>query len=154
MSDSPRDPHRIAGYLGSLGTFTTGIAATVLVARRRGKTWPERYAVTDLVLGAVATHKFARVLTKEGVTTPLRAPFTEFVGEGGSAEVTEKPKHGAAHVPGELLTCPFCMAPWIAATYTAGLALAPGPARAWAAVFGMVAGSDFLQHVYARTRED
>ena len=152
MSGSPRDPHRLAGYLGSMATFA---ALTTAVARRvgrRGGDWPSDYAPADLVLGAVATHKLSRIVSKEGVTTPLRAPFTEFEGEAGSAEVHERPKHGLAHVPGELLTCPFCLAPWIATGYVAGLVLAPGPTRAWAAVFATVAGSDALQHAYARLR--
>jgi hypothetical protein len=46
------------------------------------------------------------------------------------------------------------MAPWIATAYVALLALSPSVARAWAAVFGIVAGSDFLQHAYAHVRTD
>jgi Protein of unknown function (DUF1360) len=154
MSDSPREPHRIAGYLSSLGAFAAMSAGSVLLAGGRGHRWPHRYAASDLVMGAVATHKFTRIVSKEGVTTPLRAPFTEFEHEAGSAEVVERPRHGAAHVPGELLTCPFCLAPWVATAYVAGLVLAPGPTRAWAAVFATVAGSDVLQHIYTRVRSD
>ena len=150
MSGSPRDPHRIAGYLASLGTITAVSAALARTVQRRGAGWPCGYATSDLVVGAFATHKLARIVSKEGVTTPLRAPFTEFEGEAGSAEVVERPKHGLAHVPGELLTCPFCLAPWIATAYVAGLVLAPGPTRAGAAVFATVAGSDALQHAYGR----
>ncbi|WP_182525449.1 DUF1360 domain-containing protein [Nocardioides dongkuii] len=153
MSGSPRDPHRIAGYAGAMSVFTSAVAGAALAARRTGKV-PERYSVLDLALGAVATHKLARIVSKEGVTTPIRAPFTEFEGEAGSAELTESPKDGAGHTVGELLTCPFCLAPWIASGYVAALALAPNAARAWAATFSVVGGSDFLQHAYARTRGD
>jgi hypothetical protein len=152
MSGSPHDAHRIAGYLGSMGTFAALWATTHRAVSRSGRAWPSRWAASDVLLGSVATHKLSRIISKEGVTTPLRAPFTEFEGEAGAGEVVERPKHGAAHVPGELLTCPFCLAPWIATAYVAGLVLAPGPTRAGAAVFATVAGSDALQHAYARLR--
>ena len=111
------------------------------------------YAVLDLVVGGLATHKFARLVAKDGVTTPLRAPFTEFEGEIGSAEVAERPKdEHPLHTVGELLVCPFCLAPWVSAAYVAGLTLAPRATRAWGATFAIVGASDFLQHAYARVR--
>ncbi len=149
-SGTPHDPHRVAGYLGSMATFAALWAATSRKVGRSPRTWPQRWAASDVILGSIATHKLSRIISKEGVTTPLRAPFTRFEGEAGAGEVVERPKHGPAHVPGELLTCPFCLAPWIATAYVAGLVLAPGPTRAGAAVFATVAGSDALQHAYAR----
>ena len=150
MSGSPHDAHRIVGYLGSMSTFAAMWATTHRAVSRGGRSWPTRWSAGDVVLGSVATHKLSRIISKEGVATPLRAPFTEFEGEAGNGEVHESPKHGWAHAPGELLTCPFCLAPWIASAYVAGLVLAPGPTRAGAAVFATVAGSDALQHVYGR----
>lgn len=154
MSDSPRDPHRIAGYLAAMGVYASGVAAASLLGRRTGRPLPETYAVQDLVVGALAAHKFTRIVTKDGVTTPLRAPFTEFEGEIGSAEVAESPREDVRHSFGELMTCPFCMTPWIATAYVAGLALNPRLARAWASTFAIVGGSDFLQHAYAHARTD
>lgn len=155
MPDSPHDHQRIAGYLSVMSVFGTVVAATGVWARRHGRGLAASYAAGDLVLGAIATHKFSRLISKEGVTTPLRAPFTEWQGNIGSAEVNETPRpEPVRHVVGELLTCPFCLAPWIATVYVALLTLAPPVARAWAAVFGIVAGSDFLQHAYAHVRAD
>jgi hypothetical protein len=95
------------------------------------------------------------VISKDGVTTPLRAPFTHFEHNTGSAEVHETPRtEPARHVVGELLSCPFCLAPWIATGYVATLAVSPRLARAWAAVFGIVGGADFLQQAYGRVRTD
>jgi hypothetical protein len=70
--------------------------------------------------------------------------------------VQESPKKDTTpqHTIGELITCPFCLAPWIATGYVATLTLAPRWARAWAAVFGIVGGADFLQHAYAHVRTD
>jgi hypothetical protein len=149
--DNPRE--RIPGYLGAMTAYGASILTTAAVARARGKHLPDRFSVADLALGAVATHKFTRILAKDTVTSPIRAPFTEFEEPLGSAEIEDRPKDGhPAHTIGELLTCPFCLAPWTATAYVAGLALAPRVARAWAAVFAVVGGSDALQHVYGRLR--
>ncbi|HEX2895863.1 MAG TPA: DUF1360 domain-containing protein [Marmoricola sp.] len=149
------DTHdHIPGYVGALAAFGTTVlaAATTLVVR--GDHPPDSFRTSDLVLGALATQKFTRVITKDAVTTPLRAPFTDFEKPIGSGEVEDRPREGHRHAIGELLTCPFCLAPWTATAYVAGLALAPRAARAWAAVFAIVGGSDALQHVYARVRTD
>jgi hypothetical protein len=155
MPETPRAPHRIVGYLTMLSLYGAGVAGAVLAARTRGRTLPSSFAVQDLLVGAAATHKFTRLIAKDGVTTPVRAPFTEFEENAGSGEVNESPREGhLTHVPGEILTCPFCLAPWVTTAYVAGLVFAPRVARAWAATFGMVAASDWLQHAYSRIRED
>ena len=90
------------------------------------------------------------------MASPLRAPFTEFEGPAGPAEHQEEPRgsHGVRHTVGELLSCPFCLGVWVGTAYVAGLAVAPRPTRTWAAVFGVVGLSDFLQHVYGRLTAD
>lgn len=150
-SENPHDVSRQAGYAVAMTTYAGAATALASAARRTGRV-PQHYAWSDLALGAIATHKLARIMAKEGVATPLRAPFTEFEGEAGSGEVHERPREGHLHTVGELLTCPFCLGPWIAGAYVAGLALAPGAARAWAATFAVVGGADLLQQVYARVR--
>jgi hypothetical protein len=153
-SETPRG--RTSSYAAAMATYAATLGTAALVGRVEGRHFTQRYGVQDLVLGALATHKFTRLTAKDGVTTPLRAPFTTFEGEAGSAEVNERPRessHGR-HTIGELLTCPFCLAPWVAGGYVAALHLAPGPARAWAALFSLVAGADWLQHGYARIRTD
>jgi hypothetical protein len=154
-TDSPHQHERIAGYLAVMSVFGVATATATAVGRARGRQLPAWYDLQDLALGALAAHKFARLVSKDGVTTPLRAPFTEFEENAGSAEVNESPRpEPARHVVGELLTCPFCVTPWIATGYVATLAIAPRLARAWAAVFGIVGASDFLQHAYGRVREE
>jgi Protein of unknown function (DUF1360) len=153
MSESPRE--RIPSYVAAMTVFGSMVATVVGTAWRRGAPVPSTYSVLDIVTGGVATHKFARLLSKDGVTTPLRAPFTEFDGETGSAEVEEHPRdEHPQHTIGELLTCPFCLAPWIATAYVSGLVLAPRAARSWATTFTVVGISDFLQQAYGRVRTD
>jgi hypothetical protein len=149
MSEPPRE--RIPSYLGALALFGSAWMGVAKLATGRGTT--ARFSLLDVVVGGVATHKFARIVSKSGVATPLRAPFTHYEGEAGSGEVNERPREEhPQHTIGELLTCPFCLAPWVATGYTGALLAEPRVARAWAAAFSVVAVSDFLQHAYARVR--
>jgi hypothetical protein len=148
--DGPAVPP-LGGHLVAMAVFGTAVTTAGLLGRDR---LPERYEAWDIVLGGVAVHKLSRIIAKESVASPLRAPFTHFVGPAGSAELEETPREGPLKTVGELLTCPFCLAPWLSAVYVAGLAAAPRLARAGAAVFASVALSDTLQHASARVRAD
>lgn len=145
----------LPGYAGSLVAFGAAVAAVGFAGRARGRGLPERYDLVDVVLGALATHKFTRLLSKGSVTSPIRAPFTAFEEPAGSAELNESARGGGArHTVGELLTCPFCLGQWVGTAYVAGLGAAPRHARAWAAVFAVTALADGMHQVYARLRDD
>jgi hypothetical protein len=145
----------LPGYAGSLAAFALAVGAVTAAGRSNGKGLPERYELADIVLGALATHKFTRLLSKGSVTSPIRAPFTEFDEAAGSAEHNERARGGRVrHTIGELLTCPFCLGQWVGTGYVASLGIAPRHARAWAAVFAVTAVSDTLQQMYARLRDD
>jgi hypothetical protein len=145
----------LPGYAGSLAAFALTVAGMAAAGRASGRGLPERYDLSDLALGAIATHKFTRLLSKGSVTSPIRAPFTEFEEPAGSAELNEAARGGRVrHTIGELLTCPFCLGQWVGTGYVAGLGMAPRTARAWAAVFAVTGVSDVLHQVYARLRDD
>ncbi len=95
----------------------------------------------------MATQRVSRLLTKDRVTTVLRAPFTELQGDGGPGELEEKPRDGTGlrRAIGELLVCPFCVAQWIATTLAAGLLFAPRVTRFMAGVVSAVTVADLLQ---------
>ena len=139
----------LAGYAAAMSVFAVGWGAAAVAVRMSGRRPPETYRVSDLVIGSMAVHKIARIVSKESVTSPLRMPFTRFTGEAASAELQEEMRAtGALRSLGELVTCPFCLAPWLASAYVTGLVTAPRAARTVAAVFAMVFGSDVLQHGY------
>ncbi|GGL91465.1 hypothetical protein GCM10011594_09060 [Nakamurella endophytica] len=54
---------------------------------------------------------------------------------------------------GEWITCPSCLARWVATGFAFGLVLAPRPTRWTAAVFTTVFGSDVLQLAYAKLQD-
>lgn len=145
----------LSGFAGSLATYAVVTTALVVGTGTSGRA-PAHYALSDVLLGGLATHKFSRLLARGAVTSPVRAPFTEFDAAAGASEHDEQPRgdHGVRHTIGELLTCPFCLGVWVGTAYVAGLALAPRSTRAWAATFAVTGVSDFLQHAYSRTRGD
>ncbi|GAA0732982.1 DUF1360 domain-containing protein [Dactylosporangium roseum] len=147
------DERPLKGYAYVLAAFTAAAGAVAGVARLTGRELPARPSAGDLTLLAVSTHKLSRLLTKDAVTSPLRAPFTRFEAPDGEAELQEAPRgHGVRHALGELLTCPFCTGVWVAGGLAAGLVFAPRLTRFGMGVATAVAGSDFLHLAYAAAK--
>jgi hypothetical protein len=136
----------LRGYLGALGAFAAYGVALAVTARATGRHLPGRLQPMDLVVGAAATFRFSKLVSRNSVTSPLRAPFTRYAAPGGPAETLEDARGtGARRVIGELITCPFCVSVWTAATYTAGLVLCPKATRLAASGLTVLAGADLLQ---------
>lgn len=145
----------LEGYLAAMATYGAFAGVIAMAAASRRKDAPDRFSPLDIALAGIATHKLTRIISKDAVTSPLRAPFTRFRKPGGPAELVEevRSEDGVRHAIGELLTCPFCLSPWIATALTGGLVLAPRFTRAVTAVFSSVALSDHLQLTYARQQQ-
>jgi hypothetical protein len=138
----------LGALLALTAAYGVAVAAGGMVVRRRGL--PERIGWRDLALASVATYKLSRLLTKAPVTSPLRAPFTRFVGPAGNAELHEEVRgEGARKAVGELVTCPFCLGQWTGTAFVFGLCLAPRATRLVASVLTVSAAADFLQLAYA-----
>lgn len=153
LRQRPDDERPLAGY-AVLGGGYALTAAAALAASTRNGTEGRPVAAGDLLLITVATHRLSRLITKETVTAPLRARFTRHVGPGMASEVVEEvttdPRHDpVSHAVGELLTCPFCMAQWIATALVGAHMVAPRQARMATAVLTAVAGADALHYLYA-----
>jgi hypothetical protein len=140
----------LGSYLGTLGVYALTTGAMALLGRRlRGRT--PAIGLADLTLMTITTHKVSRLIAKDPVTSPLRAPFTRYSGTAGPAEVAEEVRgKGIRHAVGELITCPFCTSQWVATAYAAGLVFAPRATRLAGTTMTAVAGSDWLQLAYAR----
>ena len=141
------DEHRpLAGYAVLSGGFAAAFGAALAASRRE---LPERIGAGDLVLAGVATHKLARLIAKDKVTSFVRAPFTRFQRSSGHGEIEEAARgRGLRLAIGELLVCPYCLAHWIAAAFTLGYVRAPRVTRLLAGVFTIHAISDTLQLAY------
>jgi hypothetical protein len=137
----------LGSFVGVMSVYSGLVAVGALVARRRGVR-PE-VNLGDIALVGVATHKISRLLARDPVTSPLRAPFTEFKGTSGPAELKEEVRGtGVQKAIGELVTCPFCLGQWVATALGFGLLFAPRATRALCSMFAARAVSDFLQLGY------
>jgi Protein of unknown function (DUF1360) len=140
----------LASYLGTMATYGTTVGVLAATGAAAGARLPETVPPWDVTLLGVATYKLSRLLAKDPVTAPLRAPFTEFRGAQADAELAEEVRgRGVRHAVGELVSCPFCLAQWIATGFAAGLVFAPRATRLVAATLAAVATSDVLQNAYA-----
>ena len=144
----------LEGYVWLLGAFGVAAVSVVTAAAATGRRLPERVSAGEIALIGVATHKLTRIVTRDWVTAPLRAPFTQYEKSLGSGEVLETSRgEGVQRAMGDLLTCPFCTGPWIAGALFSGLVFSPRLTRLIAAMFTSVAISDWLHNAYGVLHE-
>ena len=141
-------------YLSLMSLFSTLVGTALVLAKRQGRELPEKVSPGDLALVGTASHKLSRILTKDKVTSPLRAPFTELEGKGGPAEVEESSRGtGLRKAIGELLICPYCLGLWVVAAFSVGMVFAPRVTRFVASLFSALTISDFFQIAYKAAEE-
>jgi hypothetical protein len=133
-----------AGLVGLAG----GVAA-LRGTRQRGIT------PYELLLMTAGTHKLARLVTKDAITSPLRVPFTRYKEPGGPGELNEEVREQGQlrHAVGELITCPFCLSVWVATGFTVGFLFVPRFTRLVASALTAVTGADYLQLLYAHLQK-
>lgn len=158
MADSLDPQGTFAGYTDErqpfgayalvTAAFSVAFAAGLGIAHRRERL-PERVDTKDIVLLGMATHKLARILTKDAVTSFVRAPFVHLEEKQGTNSLRETPRgSGMRHAVGELLSCPECTGQWVASSFVMGLLHAPRVTRLVASLYAALAIGDMLQLVY------
>lgn len=139
----------LRGYLTTLAGYGGFVVVLVGIAVWRRRDLPARSSLGDTVLVSLATHKLSRLVAKDAVLSPLRAPVTRYAEAAGAGELNEQVLHGELrHSVGELISCPFCLNVWVATGFTVGLVLAPRFTQLVAGTLTAVAVSDTLQLVY------
>ncbi|HEX6780421.1 MAG TPA: DUF1360 domain-containing protein [Solirubrobacterales bacterium] len=150
----PEERPPLLSYLGFMGIFATLLASALVVARRQGRELPQEVGAGELLLVGTASHKLSRLISKDKVTSPLRAPFTELEGRGGPAEFEESSRGtGLRKAIGELLICPYCLGLWVVAGFSVGILFAPRLTRFVASLFAALTISDFFQIAYKAAEE-
>ena len=136
-------------YALFIAVFGSLVGGALAIARRQGRALPEKIDPMQLLLTGTAAHKISRVVSKDKVTSPLRAPFTELEGKGGPAELEERSRgSGLRKAIGELPTCPYCLDLWAVTGFSIGLLFAPRVTRFVASLFAGLTISDFFQIAY------
>ncbi|HWD63953.1 MAG TPA: DUF1360 domain-containing protein [Solirubrobacteraceae bacterium] len=150
----PGDNRPLGSYAVLMSAFGTFAAAFAVWFSRSERELPDDIRTRDLVLLTVASHKLARLLSKDRITSPIRAPFTEPRGEGGPGEVEETSRgQGLRRAIGQLLLCPYCLGMWTSAGFVAGLLTFPRFTRWVASVFTIFFGSELLQIAYKKAED-
>lgn len=145
----------LGAFLALMSVYGGLVGTAAGLLHRRGRSLPERVPIEDLVIGSLAVHKLTRIIAKDPITSPFRAPFTKFEGQSGEAEVAEEVVGtGVRHAVGELITCPFCLDMWGATAFVIGYVAKPRLARAAASVMAIVAAADVLQFGYDALQKD
>ncbi len=145
------DERPLGGYLRTMTVYVGLTGTAALVSRHREVRLPESVPTTDLALLGVATYRLSRLISKDAITSPLRARWTRVVERCGPGEVAEEPRRsGTAHAVGELLTCPFCLAQWVATGLVFAYLAKPRLTRWVAVTLTAATGSNLLQFVHAR----
>ena len=140
----------LGSYAALVGGYSAAVVGLVGASRLLGREAPERPHPGDIALAGVATLRLTRLVARAPILSPLRAPFTEYHGTSGPAELSESVRgRGVRKAIGELLTCPFCLSQWTATAFTFGLVVAPRATRVAATVLTIGATSDVLQLAYS-----
>lgn len=153
---APDEYRPLGAYAALTGVYNLSFAALFLAARNRGGSLAPHIGSTDMLFMGVATHKVSRLITKDFVTSFLRAPFTRYEGHGTAhAEVEESPRgRGLRYALGELLTCPYCVAQWVAPMFWLGSLVAPAPTRLVCRVFSTIAIADVMHLAYIKATKE
>lgn len=148
------DSTPLGGYAALATTFAAGAGVFAVTAWRRGVRLPETVPAWDVALLGAATFKASRLLTKDKVTSFLRAPFTHRERESNANEVMDAPRGtGLRRAVGDLVSCPFCTSAWVAGGLVGTYAVAPRAARLLCAGLSAVAVSDWLQYAWSVTEQ-
>jgi hypothetical protein len=137
VTATPTEPRHYAAVTVGYGALV-GVVALVASSRRED---PAPADPGELLLYGAATAGLARVLSKEKVSSWVRAPFVDEPPEG-----ERRPKgEGLRYAVGELLTCTRCLGSWSALTLVGLRAVAPRPTRVAASLLALTTANNLLQ---------
>jgi hypothetical protein len=156
----------LGGYLVLVGAFMAIVAAGFVVLKRRGffapvaaegethdiddgKSFLTNIKWRDVALLAVATHQLSWMIGRDRVLAPFRALFAHYESSGGAGELNDGPRGGGlVHAIGDLVTCPYCLGPWVAVALIFAYLKTPRATRLVAIILTLVAASDMLHQLY------
>jgi hypothetical protein len=144
----------LGGYAVLVGVFTVALSGILASTVTKSEDEAPELNWSDLLLLGIATHKLSRIVTKDLVTSPFRAPFVKFKKSAGAGEVEEEARgEGIQEAVGDLITCPYCIAPWLASALVFGFQRAPRTTRVLSGIFCITAASDFLNQLYVKAKD-
>lgn len=142
----------LKGYATLAAVFTVTLGTALIHVSRTRRV--ARIGAGDVLLLGLATHQLSTIVAKDRVLAPFRAPFVKYEESAGAGELTESSRgEGLRKAIGDLVTCPYCMAPWVGGAMVFGFAKKPKLTRWIAATFATVAIADALHQGYAALKK-
>ncbi|MGI8495198.1 MAG: DUF1360 domain-containing protein [Pyrinomonadaceae bacterium] len=144
------DEMPLAGYATLLGIYNAAFLIMLLWLKdKKDVEQNSNFGFGDFLLLSATTFKLSRLISRDRVTSPLRAPFMEYIEPAGENEVKEKVRgRGLQRAVGDLLHCPFCLSPWVAAALGFGFVFKPQATRFITKVFAASTLADVFQQAY------
>jgi len=136
----------LRSYAALAGVFVSLTSVAVYWLRRSGRRFPKPSAL-DVLLLSLGTARLSRLITRDKVLRPLRAPFVATESTGASELREYISGDGMNRAVGELITCPRCTALWAANALSLLYVATPGAAR----FAGLVLSSALLSDVTNRS---
>jgi len=133
------------GYIALASAFLGLTCVALLWVRRKHLVLPKPDAL-DTALIALATARLSRLVTRDKVMRPLRAPFTVIEGDALDAPKEHARGSGLRRAAGELVTCPRCTAIWAAS----GLCLTYFASPSTGRFAGMILSSSLISDLVNR----
>jgi hypothetical protein len=150
MGKGKKEERPLGAYAALVGAYSLSLGGFLRWAMRHSGRIPRRIDFRDLLLLGAATQTLSRLAATDAVTSPFRAPFVEYQGTTSSGELDEKPRgRGLRRALGELVSCRYCLAPWISGLLLAAFARRPRETRLGAAVFASAGIADALHQAYS-----
>jgi len=143
-AEKPRPPY--GAYAGIMSTFAGGLATAGALAKLLGRE-PRENTALDLAVLSFATFKTARTISRDEVTSFIRAPFVEGEAHEGGEEPV--PTGDLQQAIGELVTCSRCIGTWAAAGLASTQILAPRFGRLLTWSLAAAGVNDWLQAGFA-----
>ncbi|MFF7976023.1 DUF1360 domain-containing protein [Streptomyces sp. NPDC007905] len=144
----------LGGYAALAGVFAAAVGTYALVARWRHVRLPRQLPPWDVALLGVATYKTSRLLTRDRITSFVRAPFARRGAQGEANEVVDEPRGtGLRRAVGDLLCCPFCTSAWAATALVCSYTASPRLTRVVCGGLGALTLSDWLQYAWTWTQQ-
>jgi hypothetical protein len=139
----------LGSYAVLTGAFVASFGGALVAARAAGREI-DRPGLADVALTALATQKVSRLISKDKVTSFVRAPFTRFHDTAGHGELEEEARgEGLRFATGELLLCPYCISQWVVGGLAVGWVAAPRTTRFFSAMWAAQSVADGLQLMYS-----
>ena len=133
-------------YAAIVAAFAGALATGGALARLLGRD-PREETALDLAVLSAATFKAARTISRDEVTSFIRAPFVEGAAHSGDEEPQDT--GDLRQAIGELVTCSRCVGTWVAAGLATAQIIAPRAGRLLTWTLAAAGANDFLQASFA-----